>query len=59
MLKDLVDKETRNAGFLILASVLIFNSLPKIGFIGQYFDKYPLITLFIGVGLIFFIFKDK
>ncbi len=57
--KEYIDKDTKKAVGVILASVLIFNSLPRIGFIGKYFDQYPLATLIIGVAIIFFIFKDK
>ena len=59
MLKDIVDRETRNAVLLVLASVLIFNGLPKLEFFGKYIQKYPSIMVLAGVVIIFFIFKDK
>jgi len=58
-LKEYIDKGTRNTVLILLASVIVFNTLPKLGFIGQYFDKYPLILLLVGIGIIFYVSKDK
>lgn len=59
MLKEYIDKETKKAVLLVLASVLIFNGLPKLKFFGQYIQKYPIIMVLGGIAIIFYIFKDK
>lgn len=59
MLEDYIDKETKKAVGIILASVLIFNSLPKLEFFGKYFQEQPIITLLVGVGILFLVFKEK
>lgn len=56
---DFVDRETTRTVGVIIASVLIFNSLPKLQFVGQFFEKYPYATLGLGVLIVFLIFKNK
>ncbi len=56
---EYIDKGTRRAVGFILASVLIFNGLVRIPKLGTYLDKYPLIVLGLGVGIIFLLSKDK
>jgi hypothetical protein len=42
---------------VVLSSILLFNGVVNIPWIGKYLQQYPLIV--VGVGLLLIIFKDK
>lgn len=58
-LKEYIDKGTIHTVFILLASVMIFNSLPRFQMVGQYFEQYPIIIFLLGIGIIFYVSKDK
>ena len=52
-----MEKNTVENIVILLASVLIFNSLPKFQIVGAYFEQYPIIIFIVAILLL--IYKDR
>jgi len=50
-------KETVDDVLTVLAAVMIFNTLPQLQFVGQYFKDYPIIIL--AMAIIIIAYRNK
>jgi len=51
------DRNTVENTVVIMATIIFFNTIPKLPYIGKYFDQYPYIL--IGIAILMISFKDK